>query len=50
MAIRSSVDHRRKIRALEAKRDALIQASEKNRQQLTLVRADLKHQRKAGTK
>lgn len=50
MAVRSSVDHRRKIRALEAKRDALIQAGEKNRQQLTLVRADLKHTRKAGTK
>jgi len=50
MATKSSVEHRRKVRALEAKRDALIQAQEKTRQQLTLVRADLKHQRKAGTK
>lgn len=50
MATKSSVEHRRKVRALEAKRDALIQAQEKTRQQLILVRADLKHQRKAGTK
>lgn len=50
MPVRSSVEHRRKLRALEAKRDALIQQAEKNKQQLTLVRADLKHQRKMGTK
>jgi hypothetical protein len=50
MATKSSVAHRRKIRALEAKRDALIESSEKNKQQLTIVRADLKHQRKVGTR
>jgi hypothetical protein len=53
MAVRkvgSGVEHRRKIRALEAKRDVLIQTQEKTKQQLALVRADLKHQRKAGTK
>lgn len=47
---KSTVQHRRKVRALEAKRDALLQAQEKNKLQLTLVRADLKHQRKVGTK
>lgn len=46
----NSVEHRRKVRALEAKRDQLIQTQEKTRQQLAVVRADLKHQRKAGTK
>lgn len=47
---KSSVAQRRKIRALEAKRDQLIEAAQKNKQQLTVVRADLKHQRKVGTK
>jgi len=50
MSAKTSVEHRRRVRALEAKRDALIQAQEKNRQQLTVVRADLKHQRKVGAK
>jgi len=50
MATRTSVEHRRKIRALEAKRDQLVQTAEKTKQQLALVRADLKHQRRAGTK
>ncbi len=50
MAAKSSVEQRRKIRALEAKRDQLLQAGEKNKQQLAVVRADLKHQRRAGTK
>lgn len=50
MATKTSVEHRRRVRALEAKRDQLIQAQEKNRQQLTVVRADLKHVRKVGAK
>jgi len=50
MATRTNVDHRRKVRALEAKRDELIVSQEKTKQQLVTVRADLKHQRKLGTR
>jgi len=50
MAAKSSIEHRRKVRALEAKRDALIKAAEKTKMQLAVVRADLKHTRKAGTR
>ncbi len=50
MASKSSVEQRRKVRALEAKRDQLIVTAEKTKQQLAIVRADLKHTRRAGTK
>jgi hypothetical protein len=43
----TSVDKRRKIRALEAKRDSLQEAKSKNLAELAKVRAELKHQRKA---
>jgi hypothetical protein len=50
MATKTSIEHRRKIRALETKRDQLIQLSEKTKNQLAEVRADLKHHRRAGTR
>jgi hypothetical protein len=50
MATKSTVEHRRRVRALEAKRDKLLQDTEKNKQQLNLVRADLKLLRKVGTR
>lgn len=49
MAIKNSVAQRRKVRALEAKRDQLIETKEKTTKQLAVIRAELKHQRKAGT-
>lgn len=45
----SSVAQRRKVRALEARRDQLIETKEKTTKLLAVVRAELKHQRKAGT-
>lgn len=49
MAAKSSVAQRRKVRALEARRDQLIETKEKAVKLLAVVRAELKHQRKAGT-
>lgn len=42
----SNIEKRRKIRALEAKRDALMEAKGKNASELAKVRAELKHQRR----
>lgn len=49
MTTKSSVAQRRKVRALEAKRDQLIETKEKAARTLAVVRAELKHQRKTGT-
>jgi len=49
MATKNSVAQRRKVRALEAKRDQLIETKEKTTKALAVVRAELKHQRRAGT-
>jgi len=46
---KSTIGKRRKIRALEAKRDALLEASSKNKTELAKVRAELKSEKsKAG--
>lgn len=50
MAVKTSIDHRRKIRALEAKRDALLGNAAKNKTDLAKVRAELKAVRKQGAK
>lgn len=50
MGQKNTIEYRRRIRALETKRDGLMQTVEKARQQLAIVRADLKHQRKVGAK
>jgi len=42
----SSLEQRRRIRALEAKRDMLMESKKKNASELAKVRAELKHQRK----
>lgn len=42
MASKSGIDRRRAIRALEAKRDGLLQAQVKTRTELAKVRAELK--------
>ena len=39
---KSSIDKRRKIRALEAKRDALLEGKNKSASELAKVRAELK--------
>lgn len=44
----NNVEKRRKVRALEARRDALMVTAAKNKNELVKVRADLKHTRKAG--
>jgi hypothetical protein len=46
MATTSSMDKRRKIRALEARRDALLAAQSKAKTNLAVVRAELKQARK----
>lgn len=43
---KSSIAERRKKRELEAKRDRLIESSQKNRTELAKVRAELKTTRK----
>lgn len=47
---KSTVDHRRKVRALEAKRDSLLQAAAKLKTNLATVRAELKSVKKTGAK
>lgn len=47
---RTSIEHRRKIREVEAKRDRLIVASQKHRQELAKTRAELKALKKSGAK
>jgi|WetSurMetagenome_2_1015567.scaffolds.fasta_scaffold30390_4 hypothetical protein len=39
---KTNIERRRKLRALEARRDALMQASQKNKTELAKVRAELK--------
>jgi hypothetical protein len=39
---KTSLEKRRKVRELEAKRDALLQAKKKNHSELAKVRAELK--------
>jgi len=43
----TSVEKRRQVRALEAKRDALIQNKQKQATQLAMVRVELAKKRKA---
>lgn len=40
-----TIERRKKIRALEAKRDSLTESKKKAAQQLAVVRAELKHAR-----
>lgn len=42
----SNIDKRRKIRALEAKRDQLTETKNKSVSELAKIRAELKHARK----
>ena len=42
----SNLERRRRIRALEAKRDTLIVARDKNKNQLAIVRTELKAARR----
>jgi hypothetical protein len=42
---KSSIDKRRRIRALEAKRDALMESKNKNSTELVKIRAELKQVR-----
>lgn len=46
MATASQILHRRKVRALEGKRDGLAEKISRARADLTKVRAELKHTRK----
>jgi len=39
---RTSVEKRRKLRALEAKRDSLLESKTKNRSELAKIRAEIK--------
>lgn len=41
-----TIEEKRKQRALEAKRDALLVSKKKSEQGLALVRAELRHSRK----
>ena len=47
---RTTIEHRRKIREAEAKRDRLITTQQKNKTELSKTRAEIKslRQRKAG--
>lgn len=47
---RTTIEHRRKIREMEAKRDRLLQAQEKAKHELAKTRAELRSQRKSGAK
>lgn len=47
---RMTIEARRRVRAMEAKRDKLIETSARTRAELTKTRAELKHARKAGGK
>lgn len=46
----SSIQYRRKVRELEAKRDKLLESQEKTKSELAKVRAELKVQRARGSK
>lgn len=39
---KTNIDRRRKLRALEARRDALMQNAQKNKTELAKIRAELK--------
>lgn len=39
---KTNIDRRRKLRALEARRDSLMQSAQKNKTELAKVRAELK--------
>lgn len=45
----TTLDHRRKVRGLQAKIDSLLQAKEAATQKLAVARTELKHLRKRGT-
>lgn len=44
---KTSIEHRRKIRAMEAKRDELMKRQQKTREELSKARAELKAARKS---
>lgn len=44
---KTSIEHRRKIRAMEAKRDELMKRQQKTREELSKSRAELKAARKS---
>jgi len=46
----SSIQYRRQLRALEAKRDKLLEGAEKNKSELAKVRAELRVTRARGAK
>jgi hypothetical protein len=47
---KSTIQHRRKVRELEAKRDRLMESQSKNKNELVKVRAELKQMRRAGAR
>jgi len=47
---KSTIEHRRKVRQLEAKRDALLAAATKTKTGLATIRAELKSVRAQGAK
>jgi uncharacterized protein YigA (DUF484 family) len=47
---KTTIAHRRKIRELEAKRDRLMEGSQKNKTELAKTRAELSTLRKQGAK
>lgn len=49
-AKKSTIEHRRKVRALEAKRDQLMANQQKLKTQLATTRAELKSVRSMGAK
>jgi hypothetical protein len=49
-AKKSTIEHRRRVRALEAKRDALMHTQTKSKVQLAALRAELKSVRGQGAK
>jgi len=47
---KSTIEHRRKVRALESKRDALLAQAAKTKTGLATIRAELKSVRAQGAK
>lgn len=47
---KTTIDHRRKVRALEAKRDELIQRTANAKIELAKVRAELQAKKRQGAK
>lgn len=47
---KTTIAHRRKVRELEARRDRLIEGSQKNKTELAKTRAELSTLRKQGAK